>query len=139
MDNEEFEAGTPEVKTLVFNPGGFILKLIASIAFAVFVGKTARESADHGVLYVVFAHALYFVMMWFLASLFGFCLRTTGNYIIAAILTVVLLVLLGFGSAWLSEKNPTLGTIAGIVFLLALVWLPINDVRKAIIYIKNTV
>lgn len=139
MDNEEFEAGTPEYKTLVFNPGGFILKLIASIAFAVFVGKTARESADHGVLYVVFAHALYFVMMWFLASLFGFCLRTTGNYIIAAILTVVLLVLLGFGSAWLSEKNPTLGTIAGIVFLLALVWLPINDVRKAIIYIKNTV
>lgn len=139
MDNEEYEVGTPEVKTLVFNPGGFILKLIASIAFAVFVGKTARESADHGVLYVIFAHALYFVMMWFLASLFGFCLRTTGNYIIAAILTVVLLVLLGFGSTWLSQKNPSLGTIAGIVFLLALVWLPINDVRKAIIYIKNTV
>lgn len=139
MDNEEYEVGTPEVKTLVFNPGGFILKLIASIAFAVFVGKTVRESADHGVLYVVFAHALYFVMMYFLASLFGFCLRTTGNYIIAAILTVVLLLLLGFGSAWLSEKNPSLGTIAGLVFLLALIWLPINDVRKAIIYIKNTV
>lgn len=134
MNNEE-----QQVKTLVFNPAGFILKIIASVAFAVFVGKYAREGiAEHGVLYVVFAHGLYFVMMYFLASLFGFCLRATGNYIVAAILLVVLLVLLAAGSDWLSKNNPTAGTIGGIILMLVLIWLPINDIRKAILYIKNT-
>lgn len=134
MKNEE-----QEVKTLVFDPARFILKLIASAAFAVLVGKYAREGiAEHGVLYVVFAHALYFVMMYFLASLFGFCLRATGNYIIAAILLVILLVLMAAGSDWLSKKSPTAGTVGGIVLLLVLIWLPINDIRKAILYIKNT-
>ena len=92
-----------------------------------------------GIAYVIFSHELYFVMFWFVATLFGFCLRATGNYLIAVILMVVLLVLLAFGSDWLTKKNPSAGTIAGLVFLLALIWLPINDVRKAIIYFKNTI
>lgn len=137
MNNED---NTPQVKTLVFNPAGFVLKLIASVAFAVFMGNLSKDGmAELGALYVIFSYALYFVMMWFLASLFGFCLRATGNYIIAAVLLIVLLVLLGYGSTWLSQKNPSAGTVGGIVFFLVLIWLPINDVRKAILYIKNTV
>ncbi|MDE5576766.1 MAG: hypothetical protein K2J11_05215 [Oscillospiraceae bacterium] len=128
-------------KTLVFSPSGFILKLIFSIALTVFMGSVTRNGMGEGVsiAHVIFCYALIFVMLWFVATLFGFCLRATGNYIVAIILMVILLVLLAFGSEWLTKKNASAGTIAGIVFLVALVWLPINDVRKAILYIKNTI
>ncbi len=80
-----------------------------------------------------------FVMFWFIASMFGFCLRATGNYIIAVILMVILVVVLSAGLTWVSSKGKLAGTIAGIVFILFLIWLPVNDVRKAILYFKNTV
>ncbi len=133
--------GEHEGKTVIFSPSGFILKLIFSIALTIGMGAVTKDgmAESGGIAYVIFSYALYFVMFWFLATLFGFCLRATGNYLIAVILMVVLLVLLAFGSQWLSEKNPSAGTIAGIVFLIALIWLPINDVRKAIIYFKNTI
>lgn len=136
MKNEEYEE-----KTLVFSPSGFILKIIFAVALTIGMGSFTKEgmAESGGIAYVIFSHALYFVMFWFTATLFGFCLRATGNYIVAIILMVVLLFLLAFGSQWLTEKNPSLGTIGGIIFLLALIWLPINDVRKAIIYFKNTI
>lgn len=136
MQNEDHEG-----KTLVFSPSGFILKLIFTIVLTIGMGSVTKDgmAESGGMAYVIFSYAMYFVMFWFLATLFGFCLRATGNYLIAVILMVVLLVLLVFGSQWLTEKNPSAGTITGIVFLLALIWLPINDVRKAIIYFKNTV
>lgn len=136
MKDEEHEG-----KTLVFSPSRFILKIIFAVALTIGMGSVTKDgmAESGGIAYVIFSHALYFVMFWFIASLFGFCLRATGNYIIAVILMIVLLVLLAFGSQWLTEKNASWGTIAGIVFLLALIWLPINDVRKAIIYFKNTI
>lgn len=136
MKDEEHEG-----KTLVFSPSRFILKIIFAVVLTIGMGSVTKDgmAESGGIAYVIFSHALYFVMFWFIASLFGFCLRATGNYIIAVILMIVLLVLLAFGSQWLTEKNASWGTIAGIVFLLALIWLPINDVRKAIIYFKNTI
>ncbi len=136
MKDEENEG-----KTLVFSPSRFILKIIFAVALTIGLGTVTKEgmAESGGIAYVIFSHALYFVMFWFVATLFGFCLRATGNYLIAVILMVVLLVLLAFGSDWLTKKNPSAGTIAGLVFLLALIWLPINDVRKAIIYFKNTI
>lgn len=136
MKDEEHEG-----KTLVFSPSRFILKIIFAVALTIGMGSVTKDgmAESGGIAYVIFSHALYFVMFWFIASLFGFCLRATGNYIIAVILMIVLLVLLAFGSQWISQKNPSAGVYAGIVFLLALIWLPINDVRKAIIYFKNTI
>lgn len=136
MKDEEYEG-----KTLVFSPSGFILKIIFAVALTIGLGSVTKDgmAESGGTLYVIFSHALYFVMFWFIASLFGFCLRATGNYIIAVILMIVLLVLLAFGSQWISQKNPSAGVYAGIGFLLVLIWLPINDVRKAIIYFKNTI
>ncbi|MDE5992252.1 MAG: hypothetical protein K2G87_04305 [Oscillospiraceae bacterium] len=136
MKGEDYEG-----KTLVFSPSGFILKIIFSVVLTIFLGSVTRSAMDEGVsiAYVIFCYALIFVMFWFVATLFGFCLRATGNYIVAIILMIILLVLLAFGSRWLTEKNASAGTIAGLVFLVALVWLPINDVRKAILYIKNTI
>lgn len=136
MKDEENEG-----KTLVFSPSRFILKIIFAVALTIGLGTVTKEgmAESGGIAYVIFSHALYFVMFWFVATLFGFCLRATGNYLIAVILMVVLLVLLAFGSDWLTKKNPSAGTIGGIVFLVALIWLPINDVRKAILYLKNTI
>ena len=136
MKDEGFEG-----KTLVFSPGGFILKIIFTVALTIGMGSVSREgmAESGGIAYVIFSYALYFVMFWFLATLFGFCLRATGNYIIAVILMLVLLGLLTFGSQWITQKNPSAGVFAGIAFLVMLIWLPVNDLRKAILYFKNTV
>lgn len=133
--------GDYEGKTLVFSPSGFILKLIFSVVLTILLGSVTRSgmAEEVSIAHVIFCYALIFVMFWFVATLFGFCLRATGNYIVAIILMVILLVLLAFGSEWLAKKNASAGTVAGLVFLVALVWLPINDVRKAILYFKHTI
>ena len=71
--------------------------------------------------------------------MFGFCLRATGNYIIAVILMVILVVAFSAGLTWVGSKGDMVGNIAGIVAILFMIWLPVNDVRKAILYFKNTV
>ena len=136
MKDEEHEG-----KTLVFSPSGFILKIIFAVALTIGMGSLTKDgmAESGGIAYVIFNYALYFVVFWFAATLFGFCLRATGNYIIAVILMVVLIALMLYGSDWLSHKNPSASVYAGIAFLLVLIWLPINDVRKAIIYFKNTI
>lgn len=130
-----------EGKIIIFNPSGFILKLIFSIAMTALLNSSAKYSSaeNGGLLNVIFMYALLFCVFWFAASMFGFCLRATGNYIIAAILMFVLLALFSAGMAWLSDKSKTMGNIAGIVFIFLLIWMPINDVRKAILYYKNTI
>ena len=130
-----------EGKTLVFSPSGFILKLIFVVVLTIGLGSMSQDSMAEsgGIVYVIFSYALYFVMWWFIASFFGFCLRATGNYIIAVILMFVLLGLLMFGLQWLAQINPLAEAVAGIAFVLLLIWLPINDVRKAIIYFTNTI
>lgn len=131
---------TNEGKIIVFNPAGFFLKLIFTIAIIALMGSTAKDSMEEkgGLLYVIFFYVMMFCIFWFAASMFGFCLRASGNYIIAAILMVVLIALFSAGITWLDGQSRTLGNIAAIIFILLLVWLPINDIRKAILYFKNT-
>lgn len=128
-------------KIIVFNPSGFILKLIFSIGMTVMVISYNKNSvsANSDFFSLIVLGICTFVMFWFIASMFGFCLRATGNYIIAVILMVILVVVLSAGLTWVSSKGKLAGTIAGIVFILFLIWLPVNDVRKAILYFKNTV
>ncbi len=136
MKNEEYTE-----KTLIFNPGGFILKLIFSIVFTIGVGYYASDSMSEsgGILYVIAIYAILFVASWFMASLFGFCIKTTGNYLIAVILMIVLLIVFSAGSQLLLKKNKIAGSVAELIFIIALIWLPINDIRKAILYFKNTI
>ena len=136
MKNEEYTE-----KTLIFNPGGFILKVIFSIVFTIGVGSYISDSMAEsgGILYVIGGYAVLFVASWFMASLFGFCVRTTGNYLIAIILMLVLLTVWTGGTQWLLTKNKLAGSIVELIFIVALIWLPINDIRKAILYYKNTI
>lgn len=128
-------------KIIVFNPSGFILKLIFSIGMTALVISYNKNgaSANSDLSNLIFLGICTFVMFWFIASMFGFCLRATGNYIIAVILMVILIVAFSAGLTWVSSKGKLAGNIAGIVFILFLIWLPANDVRKAILYFKNTV
>lgn len=132
-----------EGKVLVFSPAGFVLKLIFSVSLTALTVSSLKNNPDSMVNESVFRMILlcvtYFVVLWFGASMFGFCLRATGNYIIAAILMVILLALLCAGVTWLGNKNEIIGNIVGIAFILFLIWLPVNDVRKAVLYFKNTV
>lgn len=73
------------------------------------------------------------------ATLFGFSLRASGNYIVAVVLMLILMAAGGAGMEWLSTKNALLGDIANIAFILLVIWLPIRDIRKAILYFKSTV
>ncbi|MCM1022748.1 MAG: hypothetical protein NC395_01655 [Prevotella sp.] len=132
--NEKYEG-----KTLVFSPGGFILKLIFSVVVTVLLMENVVVNSDGGIWFKIFSCALYFVMLWFTASMFGFCLRTTGNYLIAAILMVVLVIAMFAGYDWLNRKSAAAGAVVGIAFLVVLIWIPFSDIRKAILYFKNTV
>lgn len=135
--------GNNEGKVLVFSPAGFVLKLIFSAGLTALTVSTLKNNPDsvvnESVFRMIFLCITYFVVLWFGASMFGFCLRATGNYIIAVILMVVLLAMMCAGVTWLGNKNEIIGNIVGIVFILFLIWLPVNDVRKAILYFKNTV
>lgn len=129
-------------KILIFNPTGFIIKMIFSIAMAVLLTSSYKSNEvanNKSFLYLIFFAIWAFVVVYFAASMFGFCLRAAGNYIIAVILMVVLVALLCAGVTWIGNKSEIIGNITGIALILFLVWLPINDIRKAILYIKNTV
>ena len=132
---------TNEGKILFFSPSGFILKLIFTIAMTAVMTSSLRNGTaeDTSLFNVIAIYVMSFVMFWFAASMFGFCLRATGNYIIAVILMVILLVAFTAGISYLSSENETMGNIVGIGFIVFLIWLPINDIRKAILYFKNTV
>ena len=137
MKNGEYEG-----KTIVFNPAGFILKMILFIAAIIFMAThTTQEyiAAKGGIIYTIFDYAMQALAIYFIATLFGFCLRATGNYIIAFILMLILLVLLGIALEWIDGKSQILSVIVSVACVAAWIWLPINDVRKAILYYKNTI
>ena len=130
-----------EGKIIVFNPTGFILKMLFSIGMSVLLSSSYSnsKSVNSNFLQKILFAVTAFVVCWFAASMFGFCLRATGNYIIAVILMVFLIALLSAGLTWLGGKSELVGYIVGIAFILFLIWLPVNDIRKAIYYIKNTI
>ena len=117
-----------EGKIIVFSPTGFILKVIFSIGMSVLLSSSYRNSEYvnntlfQKILFVVCA----FVVCWFAASMFGFCLRATGNYIIAGILMVFLIALLSAGLTWIGGKSELIGYIVGISFILLVICLPVN-------------
>lgn len=126
-----------EEKVLVFSPAKFILKWIFALGAAIYFA--AASSSDNSILYKIAMGGVMFVLFYFVASLFGFSLRATGNYIVAAVLFVILFVLLVFAESYIMGLGKTAQLIGGIVIIVGLIWLPINDMRKAILYIKNTV
>ena len=130
-----------EGKIIVFNPAGFILKLIFSIGMPIMLTESYKSSqvVNPSLLKVIGFAICMFVVCWFAASMFGFCLRATGNYLIAIILMVFLLAAFSYGLTWIGGKSELAGNIVGILFIIFLLWLPVNDIRKAILYIKNTV
>lgn len=138
-------------KTLIFNPGGFILKIIICIVCAVFYAKTAFTALEDPtfIKYIqeILAMLLSIILIYDVCTLFGFALRTTGNYFIAAILWIILLVLICVGSSELdrqiSFESETLTKIVKTAvecILIFLFTLPlISDIKKAVLYYKNTV
>ena len=130
-----------EGKIIVFSPTGFILKMLFSIGMSVLLSSSYRNSkyVNSTFLQKTLLVVTTFVVCWFAASMFGFCLRATGNYIIAVILMVFLVALLCAVLTWVCGKSELLGNTVGIAFILFLIWLPIKDIRKAIYYFKNTI
>ena len=138
-------------KTLIFNPGGFILKIIICIVCAVLYGKTAFTGLEDPtfIKYVqeILAILLSIILIYDVCTLFGFALRTTGNYFIAAILWIILLVLICVGSSELDRRisfeSETLTKIVKTAvecILIFLFTLPlISDIKKAVLYYTNTV
>lgn len=138
-------------KTLIFNPGGFILKIIICIVFTVFLAKTAFTGMEDPsfIKYVqaILEILLSFILIYDVCSLFGFALRTTGNYFIAAILWLILLVLVCVASSELDKlinfKNEALTRIVRFAaegLMIVLFTLPLfSDIKKAVLYYKNTV
>ena len=138
-------------KTLAFNPSGFILKIIICIVCAVFYAKTAFTGLEDPtpIKYVqeILQMLLSIILIYDVCSLFGFALRTTGNYFIAAILWLILLVLVCVASSELDKlinfENEALTKVvkfASECILIVLFTLPLlSDIKKAVLYFKNTV
>lgn len=115
-----------------FNMGKFILKMIFSIGICVLL---VSQTHTDKLLYNIFSGIAYFLLGYLIATIFGFTLNVTGNYIIAAILFFIAFA----ASIWGVTMLSGLGTIGEILMILLLVWPPISDIRKAILYIKDGV
>lgn len=146
------EKMSDEQKTLIFNPAGFILKIILCIAYAVydvkFIFSNGGTVSDPETVKDLLNLIIYVPLLYCVLSLFGFSLKATGNYIIAAILWIVILCIMilildKIGNFINSFENATQHFLVDkicMVLVAAAFSLPfIRDVRKAVIYIKNTV
>ena len=141
----DIQSNTEKDKVLIFNPSGFILKILVSIALPVLMIFTfeLEEFTFKGIMEIIVGMLLIFFMMYFIATVFGFALKVTGNYIVAFIVFAFLLAALWGVFMKLEEiflKFGMVGEIILSVSLIALlVWPFIVDVKKAIIYYKYTV
>lgn len=127
-----------QVKTLVFNPSGFWLKMLFSIGFMVVFMKQG-SSENLGFFMKLMMGGFVFVGMYFIASLFGFSLRATGNFIIAAIVFLIIFVVLAAALSYIATLGKFWDTVISLAAIGGLIWLPIRDIKKAILYYKNTV
>lgn len=129
-----------ETKTLVFNPGGFILKLIFAIAVPIL---TTKNMTDVGFFSRILGFVFFFLLMYGLATLFGFAVNVTRNYLIGlgvfGVLLAIFFVVLdkiekalnGFGN---------IGTVIVELLVIALlIWPLVTDIKKAILYFRHTV
>ena len=142
MSNVETNEKVTE-KVLVFNPGGFVLKLIFAIGFLVFMGPEFKPEGFMDAVNTILLYVLLFFGLYAMATLFGFAVRVTGNYIIGLVVFGVLLAvfisLFSKVEALLAGLGSVGELLINIVFIAILVWPVISDVKKAILYVKNTV
>ena len=125
----------------MFNPGGFVLKLLFSAGMPILMLSNLEEFGWEYIKENILSVFLMFVLFYFIASVFGFAVRATGNYLVGLIVFVILLVLFVYGEMKLTEYVRTVGQWAEMlsVFLVMFifVWPLISDVRKAIRYFRG--
>lgn len=133
--NTEDESFTEidEEKILIYNPAGFVIKLIVAVALTVMM-----VSYEDNLFYTIFDAAATFAGIYGMASLFGFLLRATGNYLIAIVVFIAACV--GYGKLfdYVTSSGLALEVIFDIVFMLVLIVVLVRDIRKTILYFKYT-
>lgn len=125
-------------RVVVFNPGGFILKMIFSIVAAYMLVKN-----EDGFLHSFIGFLLTFVLMYLIGTLFGLAVNATGNYAVG----IVVFVLLVFGFCFILDQVETFlikyGSFGKVLFelfvLVVFAWPLIKDIKKAILYFRHTV
>ena len=124
-----------------FNPGGFFLKLLFSLGFIILAGPDFKANGVIEFISCILAFLMIFVVFYAIASLFGFAVNVTRNYLIGFILFVILIAvffaLYGKLEEVLAGWGGTGEILLNIALIVVLVWPFINDIRKAILYIKN--
>ena len=109
-------------ETITFNPIGFIVNIIFSAAMVYNMPPSDNLNLINKVCYCI----MLFSCFWFVGKLFGFCLRATGNFIIAFFALIALMAGICMGL----EK--IFGSASDMVLMIIFVILPILDIRKAI-------
>lgn len=130
-------------KVLVFNPGGFVLKILCAIGFIVLAAPKYDGKGVLDFINYILSFALVFAMTYAIASLFGFAVRATKNYLIGGVVFLILLVAF---MSFFDKIDAVLAELGGFgelimtLILIAILTFPIiSDVRKAILYCKHTV
>lgn len=130
-------------KVIVFNPGGFILKVLFSLLWAVSPIISLEELTIMYFFKNILGFVMIFCIFYSIATMFGFSVRATGNYIIGFVVFLVLLCFLVGGLFVVGDylgKWGFFGKILEYVMMIVIfVWPFVHDVRKAIIYFKSCV
>ena len=123
-----------------FNLPRYILKLIFSIGLSFFfVSKGSESFDDKGFFYLLAMGFVMFLLLYFIATAFGFCLNATGNYLIAAIVFVIGIAVLSGLSVFVAKMGKAINIIASIAVVAGLFWLPIRDVKNLVRYSRNVI
>ncbi len=123
-----------------FNLPRYILKLIFSIGLSFFfVSKGSESFDDKGFFYLLAMGFVMFLLLYFIATAFGFCLNATGNYLIAAIVFLIGIAVLSGLSVFVAKMGKAINIIASIAVVAGLFWLPIRDVKNLVRYSRNEI
>lgn len=111
--------------------------MIFSIGIAIFF--TWKEYTREFFLLALYDTLTQFVPFYAVASLFGFVLRLSKNYLVA----IVLFIIAAFGYMKLFDFVTSKGAVAeiafNIVFVGVTIALLVRDIRKAVLYFKYVV
>ncbi len=123
-----------------FNLPRYILKLIFSIGLSFFfVSKGSESFDDKGFFYLLAMGFVMFLLLYFIATAFGFCLNATGNYLVAAIVFLIGIAVLSGLSVFVAKMGKAINIIASIAVVAGLFWLPIRDVKNLVRYSRNEI
>ena len=123
-----------------FNLPRYILKLIFSIGLSFFfVSKGSESFDDKGFFYLLAMGFVMFLLLYFIATAFGFCLNATGNYLVAAIVFAIGIAVLSGLSVFVAKMGKVINIIASIAVVTGLFWLPIRDVKNLVRYSRNEI